>query len=136
MKKLFLPAVALMNKLSYAQKFIVLGLIYVAAVTVIMTNLYSHISTVIATSQRQGQGIVLIKSISHTIQLMQEHRALELAMLSGNEAMRYAHDAKERELDIAALQLNANFSVHPDWQHLECGLESLTRTRTSATPRR
>jgi diguanylate cyclase (GGDEF)-like protein/PAS domain S-box-containing protein len=119
MKKLFLPAVALMNKLSYAQKFIVLGLIYVAAVTVIMTNLYSHISTIIATSQRQAQGIALIKSISHTIQLMQEHRALELAMLSGNEAMRYAHDAKERELDIAALQLNANFSVHPDWQHLE-----------------
>jgi|GEM_PF-6254447 len=119
MKKLFLPAAALMNKLSYAQKFIVLGLIYVAAVTVIMTNLYSHISTIIITSQRQSQGITLINSITHTIQLMQEHRGLELAMLSGNEAMRYAHDAKERELDIAARQLNANFAAHPDWQHLE-----------------
>jgi PAS domain-containing protein len=125
MKKLFLPAVALMNKLNYAQKFTVLGLIYIVPVTLIMFTLYSHINTVILTSQRQAQGITLINSITHTMQLMQEHRGLELAMLSGNETMRYAHDAKERELDIAALQLNAAFSTHSDWQHLETDWRAL-----------
>lgn len=114
MKKVFLPAVTLMNKLNYAQKFTVLGLIYIVPVSLMMFTLYSHISTVITTSQRQSQGIRLINSITHTMQLMQEHRGLEMAMLSGNKAMRYAHDAKERELDIAALQLHADFSANPD----------------------
>ncbi|MDP3009824.1 MAG: hypothetical protein Q8N30_12250 [Methylococcales bacterium] len=65
MKKVFLPAVTLMNKLNYAQKFTVLGLIYAVPVTLIMFTLYSHISTVIVTSQRQSQGITLINSITH-----------------------------------------------------------------------
>lgn len=125
MKKVFLPAAALMNKLNYAQKFTVLGLIYIVPVTLIMFTLYSHISTVIVTSQRQSQGITLINSITHAMQLMQEHRGLELAMLSGNEAIRHAHDTKERELDIAARQLSAAFANHPEWQHLEADWRAL-----------
>ena len=73
MRGLFLPAIALMNKLGYTKKFMVLGLIYLIAIVVMFSSLYSNFSQVIVSTQRELQGIKLIKPLTQTMQTIQQH---------------------------------------------------------------
>ena len=94
MKRLFSPAITLMNRLSYTGKFMVLWLIYLIAITVVMHNLYESLNQVSRTSQLELKGIALIKPISITVQFMQQHRGLSAGVLSGIKEFRNARAAK------------------------------------------
>ncbi|CAG1021718.1 partial Sensor protein FixL, partial [Patescibacteria group bacterium] len=122
MEKIFSPAIHLINKLNYARKFLLLGLIYLIAVSFVVYNLYSHLGNSIRRSEKQLQGIALIQPIVQTIQLMQEHRGLELAVLSGNEAMRADHQTKEQQVNNALTKLNQQWlsdaTLSQDWQRI------------------
>ncbi len=74
MRGLFLPAIALMNKLGYTKKFMVLGLIYLIAIVVMFFSLYSNFSQVIYSTDRELQGIKLIKPLSQTMQTIQQYQ--------------------------------------------------------------
>ena len=131
MNKLFFPAIALMKRLNYTRKFMVLGLIYLVAITVVAYGLYVSLNQVVRTSQRQLEGIELIKPISRTIQLMQQHRGLSAGVLGGNEAMRSQADAKETEADAAfnaAEQgLTAGLVLSEDWARLKTDWHGLQK---------
>ena len=120
-----------MNKLTYAQKFSVLALIYFVSVSVVMYNLYAHLGGVIQSSQRQLTGAVMVKSLTQTIQLMQEHRSLLSGVLSGNQAMQQLHDVKEAEIEAAISTLNQQWRGHPDWQLFKIAWQTL-RTKESS----
>ena len=94
MKRLFSPAVALMNRLNYTWKFMVLWLIYLLAITLVMHSLYDSLSRVNRTSRLELEGIALIKPISVTVQFMQQHRGLSAGLLGGVKDFRAARAAK------------------------------------------
>jgi len=96
-KKLFLPAIALLNRLNYTRKFTLLWVLSLIAIAVVVYSLFAGLEQVIQPSQRQLQGIALIKPIFRTAELTQLHRGLSLALLGGNEAMRDRRAAKESE---------------------------------------
>jgi len=86
-KNIFSPAIALLNRLNYTQKFTLLWLMSLVAIAVMVYSLFASLERVIQPSQRQLQGLALIKPISRLAQLTQLHRGLSAASLGGNEAM-------------------------------------------------
>jgi len=123
MNKLFSPAIALMNRLDYTRKFMVLGLIYLVAITVVVYSLYANLNQVARTSQRQLEGLELIKPISSGVQFMQQHRGLSTGVLGGNEAMRNQCDTKEIEtaaaFDAIERRLSTGLVLSEDWVRLK-----------------
>jgi diguanylate cyclase (GGDEF)-like protein/PAS domain S-box-containing protein len=123
MNKLFFPAIAMMNRLNYTRKFMVLGLIYLAAIIVLAYGLYTCLNQVSRTSQRQLEGIELIKPISGIVQFMQQHRGLSAGVLGGNTAMRSQLDVKEIEtvkaFDAAERRLSDGWGLGKDWAQLK-----------------
>ncbi|MGZ8181606.1 MAG: EAL domain-containing protein [Methylobacter sp.] len=137
MNKLFSPAIALMNRLSYTRKFMVLGLIYLVAIAVVMYSLYANLNQVARTSQLQLEGIELIKPISRTVQFMQQHRGLSIGVLGGNEAMRSQRDAKEIEAAAAfnamEKKLPSGLVLSEDWARIKTDWNSLQKDWTQST---
>ncbi len=131
MNKLFFPAIALMNRLNYTRKFMVLGLIYLVAITVVVYSLYVSLNQVARTSQRQLEGIELIKPISRTVQFMQQHRGLSTGVLGGNEAMRTQRETKEIEAAAAfnsiEQRLPASLILSEDWVRLKADWHGLQK---------
>ncbi len=129
MHKLFFPAVTLMNRLDYTKKFMVLGLIYVVAITVLGGSLYLNFEQVAGTSQRQLEGIELVKPISKAVQAMQQHRGLSAGALGGNAAMRAQRDVKAVEtrkaFDLVEQRLPADLILSKDWARIKTDWNSL-----------
>ena len=86
--RIFSPANLVMGRMGITQKFAVLGLMSSIAIAVVVYTLFVSLNQVINTSQRQLEGIALIKPFSQSIQLLQQHRGLSNGLLSGNRAMR------------------------------------------------
>lgn len=123
MKRLFSPAIALMNRLSYTWKFTVLWLIYLIAITVVMHNLYESLNQVRRTSQQELEGIALIKPISMTVQLIQQHRGLSAGFLGGIKDFRAVRTAKLIEATAAFYALKNLLPAHlvlgGEWRSIE-----------------
>jgi len=123
------PAISLMNKLRYPHKFMVLGLIYLVAVTVVLYSLYTNLSEHIHASQHELEGVALIKPASRVIQLMQQHRGLEMGLIGGDRSMLSAHETKEAEvsaaLDELARQLPGDISASDDWKNIPAQWKAL-----------
>lgn len=103
MRELFLPAIKLMNKLGYTKKFMVLGLIYLVAMIVMFSSLYRNFSNVIDTTQRELQGIALIKPLTQTIQQVQQYHSVIL--LPHDDFMRFEQTKIENTLIKKITQL-------------------------------
>jgi len=85
MKKLFWPAVFIMNKLGYTGKIMLLGTIYSIALLVVLFSIYFNLNKRIESSRHQLEGVNLVKPILSTIQLVQQHRGLSSGALAGNK---------------------------------------------------
>ncbi|MDH4215709.1 MAG: PAS domain S-box protein, partial [Gallionella sp.] len=129
LRTLFTPAISLLNRISYTRKFTLLWLLSLFAIAVVVQELYSNLDRVIQPSQRQLEGLVLLKPISQTIQAIQLHRGTSAALLSGNKSMRDRRAARETEASTALETMEAKLPAHlaadekyrrikADWQRL------------------
>jgi len=98
---IFSPAIALLNRMSYTRKFTLLWLISLIAVAIVVYSLFVSLDHVIQPSQRELEGLVLIEPISRTVQMIQRHRGVSVALLGGNETMKDRRAAREREAAAA-----------------------------------
>jgi hypothetical protein len=130
MHKLFTPATILMSRLNFHRKFMVLGLIYLIAMTVVVCSLYVSLNQVIHTAQRQLEGIELIKPITKTIQLMQQHRDLVVGIYGGNKSVHSQRETKaietasafslvEQRLPVGLMLSNDWTRIKSDWDRLQ-----------------
>ena len=97
-KKILHPAVTLTNRLSYTEKFTVLWLLSFIAIAVVAYSLFVSINQVIRPSEQQLEGLVLVESVARVEQLLQQHRGLSSAVLSGDQMMRDRRAAKETDV--------------------------------------
>ena len=88
MQILFSPAIFVLNRLSYTKKFTLLWLVSLISVAVVAYSLFASLERVIQPSQRELEGLALIKPITRTVQAIQLHRGISAALLGGNETMR------------------------------------------------
>ena len=76
MHKLFSPAVSVLNRVGYTQKFAIMGALALVAIMVLMVNLYQSLHRVIDSSQQELAGLEVIKPIARLVQHLQIHRGL------------------------------------------------------------
>ncbi len=98
MQALFSPAVALMNRLRYNSKFLLLGTAVSVVMLVLLYSVYSNLSRDIETARQELAGLQILKPVNRMVQLMQQHRGLSSGVLNGNEAMKEKRAAKEKEV--------------------------------------
>src|SRR5574343_1146216 len=111
MQVLFSPAVALMNRLRYSSKFLLLGAAVTAVMLVLIYSVFSSLSRDIKTAQNELDGLQIIKPLNRTVQVMQQHRGLSSGVLNGNEAMKDKRAAKEKEVVDALAVTDAALSA-------------------------
>jgi methyl-accepting chemotaxis protein len=104
MQAIFSPAIALMNRLRYNSKFLLLGAAVSAVMLVLLFSIFSFLSRDIDTARDEMAGLQMLKPINQMVQVMQQHRGLSSGVLNGNEAMKDKRAAKEKEV-IASIQL-------------------------------
>ena len=73
-KTLFVPVIALLNRVGYTRKFAIMGALALVAIAVLMTNLYQSLHRVIDSSRQELAGLEVIKPIAHLVQQLQIHR--------------------------------------------------------------
>ncbi|HEX5801885.1 MAG TPA: methyl-accepting chemotaxis protein [Azospira sp.] len=107
MQALFSPAIAIMNRLRYTQKFGVMGLLMLIAVVVLTAGLYRSLDANIQSTRAELQGVAVVKPAHRLVQFMQQHRGLSSGVLAGNEAMKEKRAAKEKEVSDALKAMEA-----------------------------
>ena len=127
MQALFAPAVSIMNRMRYTQKFGLLGVLMMVAIAVLVANLYSALDANIKASRAELVGIASIKPTQRLIQFMQQHRGMSQGAIAGNEAMKEKRAGKEKETAEAVAAAEASLSavlrekaawkeIHQEWE--------------------
>ncbi len=121
MKKLFQPAIFLLNRFGYTRKFAVMGAMALVAILVLLASLYHSLHRVIDHSEKELAGIDAIKPVVNTVRHLQIHRGLSFGVLNGNEGMKEKRAAKEKEV-VDAMQAMAgrlsHLHDHPAWKKI------------------
>ena len=93
---IFSPFIFVMNRLTYLKKFILIGLLFLIAITVLTTQLFQSIQTSINTSAQERSGVALLLPLKELMIDLQRHRAAASAVKLGDK------DAKKLIVDIEA----------------------------------
>ncbi|MDH5613173.1 MAG: EAL domain-containing protein [Gammaproteobacteria bacterium] len=124
-----IPAIALLNRMSYTKKFTLLWLLSMIAIAVVVYHLFVSLDRIIQPSERELDGLALIEPIAKTIQTIQLHRGISAALLGGNEAMRNQRAVQEEvaaatfrnmeeKLPISLTDSEHFRSILMDWEQL------------------
>jgi PAS domain S-box-containing protein len=128
---IFSPAIALMNRLDITKKFMLLGLLSLVAIIVLIHSLVTNLGQVIRTSQRELEGIALIKSFSKTTQIVQQHGGLSAVELGGDKTLSYIRTAKEKEVTDTLRTMEAmlppSLASIKDMQRIKANWERISK---------
>lgn len=130
MRALVSPAITLMNRLRYPNKFITLGVAVFAVLLVLLYSVYSNLSRDIDVASHELSGLQMLKPMNRMVQLMQQHRGLSSGVLNGNESMKEKRAAKEKEVADAVVATDAALpaalresaqwkDIRGDWQAIQ-----------------
>ncbi len=129
MKQLFGPAITVMSRLRYGQKFGLLGALALLAIVILQFSLYHALDRVIEPSRQELLGLDAVLRLSRTIQLAQQHRAVSAGLLGGNPSFADKQRAKGAEVDAAMARLRealpAAVAAAPRWQEVSAGWQTL-----------
>jgi methyl-accepting chemotaxis protein len=94
----FTPAVRLMNRLRFAQKFLVIGIIAVIATAVVLVQLFSTIIGELRATERELAGLEAIRPVVRLINDLQQHRGLSNGVINGNAELAPRREQKEKDV--------------------------------------
>jgi methyl-accepting chemotaxis protein len=138
MQSLFSPAVALMNRLRYNTKFMLLGGVVCVVILVLLTSVFSFLSRDIETARQELAGLQMLKPMNHMVQVMQQHRGLSSGVLNGNEAMKDKRAAKEKDVAEALAATDAALSPKlretASWKNIRQDWDAIRTQGLSWTP--
>jgi len=83
MKTLFLPAIRMMNTLSFPRKFVVLGGLSLISLMIVSVVHMLHMSETINTATQQLKGLKQVQATSQLIQSLQLHRGASAGVIAG-----------------------------------------------------
>lgn len=122
MKLLFLPALAIMNRLSYRAKFGLLGILISLAFASLLFALANQLNRTIERSQTELIATSIARPLLKSVELMQQHRGMSATLLSGLNAIAQKRAEKEKEVDAALERLGSALPEvdrsRPEWEDL------------------
>ena len=111
MKAFFLPAVAVMNRLRFAQKFLLIGLLAALATAVVVFQLFSGLLVEQEKARQEMDGIRLIAPMLGLVRDLQQHRGLSSGVINGNQEL--VDRLKQKDADVVAAFKNVAAVLPP-----------------------
>jgi PAS domain S-box-containing protein len=138
MKMLFNPAISLMNRLKYPQKFILISLLFALPLALVMTLLIREINTRIEFAQKEIYGNVYLRPLRGLLEHTLENKMLADTYLHGDASLKAQLLSNQAKIDqdfaaLAAaqqelgptLQTAEQFNkLQASWQNLKADLLS------------
>ena len=132
MRIFFLPAVSILNKLKYLQKFILIGSIFILPLLIIMYMLVSEINERIDFAAKEKAGVVYVAPVKRLLEDIHQYRQLSILeeYQDNNQLMNIKRKQVEIEQDIQEVrkinnQWGAILGVRGDWGILDERLQNL-----------
>src|SRR5690348_4750609 len=107
MKALFSPAIALMNRLKYPQKFLLVGLMLVLPLILVMRAYLLKVNDDVNFAAKEQLGLQFDQPLVDFLQVIQQHEALSVAVLNGDATFKDQLTANEAAVDKAILAVDA-----------------------------
>ncbi len=104
---LFGPAVFILNRLRYPQKFLLITALFALPLGVVMAFFMSVVEHDIEFSRREKMGVEYIRPLDDVVQHIQQHRALTVAFLSGAHDFKEKYEAKQLEVEADIRRVDA-----------------------------
>src|SRR5260221_10533680 len=140
MKSLFAPAIALMNRLKYPQKFLLVGLMLVLPLALVMRTYTQKANDDIDFANKEILGLQYNQPLIEFLRQIQDHTALSIAVLSNDDSFKDALTANEAAVDKAVQAVDANdptlgaqLGVSSKWAELKQQWQDV-KARTAAVP--
>jgi len=104
---LFVPAIAVLNRLTFGRKFILVGLLLSVPLAVILYLQSSSASERALFNSRERMGVAYLTPVTHFLHQLQLRRILEVAVLKGETNLQAAIEQATARADDAAAQVDA-----------------------------
>ncbi|NWG14944.1 MAG: response regulator [Acidobacteria bacterium] len=99
MKMLFNPAIALMNRLKYPQKFVLISLLFALPLALVMTLLIREINTRIEFAQKEIYGNVYLRPLRGLLEHTLENKMLADTYLHGDASLKAQLLSNQAKID-------------------------------------
>ena len=123
---------ALLHRLSLAQKFLILGLIALVMVVVPTGMYFKTVSAQVSVAQLESRASAAVVALNKVVQLTQTHRGMSAGALSGNETLAARRPAMRDQVlksmdafDSALKAAGASSSMLNSWSELKQRWSSL-----------
>ena len=117
MRALFYPAIALMNRLNYRKKNLLLFLLSLLAVLIVVYSFSVHFKPVIDKARIELAGLEQLKQTTKLVNNLQQLRAVSVAVVGGLEPLKSRETHLAQEVDQALAEL-AKVQSRPRFEYL------------------
>lgn len=117
MRSLLYPAIALMNRLEYGKKNLLLFLLSLLAVLIVVFSFYRNFKPVIAKAHIELAGLEQLKQTTKLVNRLQQLRAVSLAVKGGVDPLKSRKMQLAQEIDQVLSQLPGSVP-QPQLEHL------------------
>lgn len=134
------PFAATMSRLKYAQKFILLSVIFVIPLIVLLVSLLTELQGDIQTAKNEKTGVNYIKSIFPVVIQVQQHREVAEEFLNGDTSAKAKLDEIEQQVTTLLTSIDAEqkgiadqLQVTDQWKKIEQEWDELKSNTTKLT---
>jgi len=142
MQSLFAPAIAVMNRLKYVQKFLLVGLLLVLPLGLVMSQYLAEVEYDINFSAKERLGLEYNAPLVNLLREFEQHAAVSSAFLSGasstNETdmqpIQELIDTRIAQVDAVHASLGGVLNVGNSWTDIKNHWEELRSNVLTLTP--
>ena len=138
MKAIFAPATALMDRLRYTQKLLLIVIAVAIAIVLLLSNIYARLNQEILAAQQEISGLQMLKPANRVVQFMQQHRGMSSGFLNGDSTMKAPLAEKEKHVTNALAETDAVLSRElresSEWKKIRTDWEELSRQGLGLQP--
>lgn len=141
MKFLFNPAITLLNRLKYPQKFTLIGLLILIPVVATLALLVTEMNKEIEFAQKEKSGVEYLLTVKQLLKDLQQHRGMASTYLSGDKSFQEKLVTKQREIekdiqiiDSVDQRMGNTLQTSKDWNAIKIKWRALTGQVMSLQP--
>lgn len=141
MQRLIAPAITLMNRLKYLQKFLLISLLFALPLVIVLTQYLVNVQNDINFSAKERLGLVYNAPLVDLLRLVGNHAAAVNASFSGDttfegviQRTQTAIAAQLDAVDAVNARLGGVLAVSAAWDAVKAQWSTLRDTTTSLTP--
>ncbi len=132
MSSLFTPAIAIMNRLKYPQKFLVIGFLLVLPLALVLNQFLLQANKDIDFAVKEQIGLEYIQPVMKLLQDVEQHRGWSSAFLNGDTSTKDQITAKQADVDadLAAIEavdqkLGSTLKTVDRWKEIKTDWQDL-----------